>query len=250
MESEFFMRPVLFHWRGFKVWSYPAMVYFGMVAGIVASNAAAHAYGVNAFRVYVASLILLVPALLGAKLLYVVSHWSQYRNNIRPFWALKSGGAALYGGVIVVLPSSLPLLAALKIPVGAFWDGAVFLMLILMFFGRIGCLLNGCCAGRASRSWISMCLPNRSGVWARRLPTQHLEAGWGFLLLIFAVIIRRHLPFSGALFLVVAAGYAGGRLVLESTREETGANKLTIHHAISACVIVAALTALKTYWPH
>jgi prolipoprotein diacylglyceryltransferase len=110
-------------------------------------------------------------------------------------------------------------------------------------------LLNGCCAGRPSGSWVSLYLPNRAGVWTRRIPTQCLEAGWAVVLLIFAVLIRRWMPFPGALFLLVATGYGCGRLVLESTREETAANQFTIHHAISVLMIVLSFAALKTYWP-
>ncbi len=41
------MRPILFQWRGLTVWSYPAMLYIGLVAGVVAGNVAAHAAGIE-----------------------------------------------------------------------------------------------------------------------------------------------------------------------------------------------------------
>src|SRR5258708_14795850 len=178
------MRPVLFRCRGFTPWSYPAMVYFGFVVGIVAGNIAAHAAHVDALRVYVATLVLIPAGLIGAKLLYVFSHWPLYRHNPRRIWDPSQGGAAQYGGLALVLPLSLPLLAALGLSFGAFWDVAVFTILLVMIFGRVGCLMNGCCAGRRSRSWITLYLPNRSGVWDRRIPTQCLETGLAAVLLI------------------------------------------------------------------
>ena len=33
-------------------------------------------------------------------------------------WKRDRGGAAMYGGLLVVLPASIPILAALKIPAG------------------------------------------------------------------------------------------------------------------------------------
>ena len=45
------MRPVLFYWRGRPIWSYPAMLYIGLVFGVLAGNVAAHAEGANAFAV-------------------------------------------------------------------------------------------------------------------------------------------------------------------------------------------------------
>jgi prolipoprotein diacylglyceryltransferase len=156
----------------------------------------------------------------------------------------------MYGGLAVVLPLSVPLLAALQLPLGAFWDVATFTILVGMIFTRVGCLLNGCCAGRPSRTWVSMYLPNHTGVWERRIPTQCLEAGWAGVLLVAAITVWRWLPFPGALFLLVSAGYASGRLVLESMREpQRRATRFTIDHAISAVLVMLSLAALTAYWP-
>ena len=244
------MRPMLFQWRGLTVWSYPAMLYIGLVAGVVAGNAAAHAAGIDAFRAFVATLVLIVPALVGARLFYVVSHWQLYGKSLRRIWNRSDGGYAMYGGLPLALLLSLPLLAALRLPFGAFWDVAMFTVLVGMIFARIGCLMNGCCAGRPSKTGVSAYLPNHMGVWDRRIPTQCLEAGWAAVLLVCAITVWRWLPFPGALFLVVTAGYASGRLLLESTREPlSGASRFTIHHGISVVLIVLSLAALTARWP-
>jgi phosphatidylglycerol---prolipoprotein diacylglyceryl transferase len=244
------MRRVLFQWRGVTIRSYPAMLYLGLVAGVVAGNSAAHAADVDAFRAYVATLILIPAGLLGVRLLYVASHWQFYRENLQRIWNRNEGGAAQYGGLGVVLPLSVPLLAVLQLPLGAFWDVAVFTILVLMIFGRVGCLLNGCCAGRRSQTWISVYLPNHAGTWERRIPTQVLEAAWAVVLLVSAIAAWRWMPFPGALFLFVAGGYGAGRLVLESTRELAhGASRFTIHHAISVVLVVLSLAALTAGWP-
>jgi phosphatidylglycerol---prolipoprotein diacylglyceryl transferase len=243
------MRRVMFRWRGVTIWSYPAMLYVGLVAGVVAGNLAAHRIGIDAFRVYVATLLLLVPALAGARLLYVASHWSTFRGRADRIWSRREGGAAQYGGLLVILPLSLPLLAALRLPIGAFWDVAAFTILVGMIFTRVGCLLNGCCAGRPVRRW-GVYLPNHLGVWKRRVPTQCLEAAWAAVLLVGAVAAWRRLPFPGALFLLVAGGYATGRLVLESAREhDPGAATFTVQHAISLLIATVSFVTLTIRWP-
>jgi phosphatidylglycerol---prolipoprotein diacylglyceryl transferase len=243
------MRPVLWQWRNFRLWSYPAMLYSGLLIGIVVSDLEAHAGGLNAFRVYAASIIFTAAALIGAKWFYVATHWSSYKQNPRSLLRRNQGGASLYGALIAVAAISFPLLSAMRIPVGAFCDFAVFAMLIVMIFGRVGCLLNGCCAGRPTQSWIGIHLPDCNGKWARRIPTPCLEAAWGLMLLATAAVLRPYAPFSGALFLIIVAGYAAGRLVLESTREEATLGRLTIHHAISFLVIVVSLATLVVRWP-
>ena len=244
------MRPMLFQWRGLTVWSYPAMLYIGLVAGVVAGNAAAHAAGMDAFRAFVATLVLIVPALIGARLLHVAAHWQLYRQSLQRIWNRRDGGYAMYGGLPAALLLSVPLLAALQLPFGAFWDVAMLTILVGMIFARIGCLMNGCCAGRPSRSWLSVYLPNHRGVWDTRIPTQCLEAGWAGVLLVSAMTVWRWLPFPGALFLLAAVGYASGRLVLESLREpQPGATRFTIDHAISVVVIMLSLATFTACWP-
>jgi len=244
------MRLILFQWRGITIWSYPAMLYLGLVAGVVAGNVAAHAAGLDAFRVYVATLILIVAALVGARLLHVASYWRLYRRSPQRIWDRRDSGAAQYGGLALALPLSVPLLAALNLPLGGFWDVGMLTILVGMIFTRIGCLLNGCCGGRPSNGWLSMYLPNHRGVWARRIPTQCLEAGLAVVLMVAAVTVWRWLPFPGALFLLVTAGYAAARLGLESLRElDPGAGRFTIHHALSVLLVVMSLAALAAGWP-
>lgn len=226
------------------------MLYVGLVAGVAAGNLAAHAAGIDAFRVFVATLILIVPALIGARLFYVVTHWQLYRRNPNRIWTRGEGGAAQYGGLALVLPFSVPLLRVLQLPLGAYWDVAIFTILVAMILGRVGCLMNGCCAGRVSRTWIGVYLPNHAGVWESRIPTQLLEAGWAGVLLLAAIALWRWLPYSGSLFLLVTAGYGCGRVLLESTREPISpARRLTIHHGISIAMIVLSLTTLAAHWP-
>src|SRR4030095_2097605 len=169
------MRPVLFRVGAFPIHAYPAMLYLGLVCGVIAGDIAAHAAGADPFRVYAATMILIPAALVGARLLFVACEWATYRNDLHRIWNRRDGGAAQYGGLILALPLSLPLLTLIGIDFGQFWDIAAFTILVGMIFTRVGCLVDRCLAGRAARVW-GLCLPNHAGVWTRRIPTQCLEA--------------------------------------------------------------------------
>ena len=225
------------------------MLYIGLVAGVVAGNLAAHASGIDPLRVYFATLVLLVPALAGARLQWVLTHWNFYRQNLRRIWDRGDGGGSMYGGLPLAILFSVPLIHALRLNLGAFWDVAVFTILVGMIFTRVGCLLNGCCAGQPSETWLSAYLPNHRGIWQNRVPTQVLEAFWAGILLLLAVQVRQLVPFRGALFLVVAAGYACGRFLLEFTRErEPDAPGFTWDHGISLITLLASVTLLLFFW--
>lgn len=213
------MRPILFEWGGIEVHSYPAMLYAGLLFGVTAENYAANLVGMDSWGVFLATIILLIPALVGARLAYVLPRWGRYRRRPDLIWDRSEGGAAMFGGLPLALLSSVPLLAAIGMPFWAFWDVATFTFLTAAIFTRVGCLLNGCCGGRPSSSRFALRLPSVDGICEKRLPTQLLDAGWCAILLVGAAALWGRLPFPGALFLYGIGGYAAGRFFLEWSRD-------------------------------
>ena len=243
------MRPVLLQWRKLTIWSYPAMLYVGLLCGVVAGNVVANADGLNPLRVYIATLILIVAALAGARFLYVMANWQDYRSNPARIWNRSQGGYVMYGGFAAMLLVSIPVLRLSHLGFGAFWDVAIFTILVGMFFTRIGCLLNGCCAGAATHTWLGVYLPNSRGIWQKRFPAQIFEAGWAGMLLICAVELRHSVPFPGALFLLMSAGYAGGRLLMEFARERKPSKAgFTLAQVISLVICLMSVSTLTIYW--
>lgn len=226
------------------------MLYFGLLAGVVAGNLAAHRTGVDAFRVFVVTLILIAPAVGGARLLFVATHWNFYRNNLGRIWNRQEGGMAMYGGMPIMLLLSLPVLKLLDLRFGEFWDVAVLTIMTGMVFTKVGCLLNGCCPGRPSRSRMAIMLPGLTGIWEKRIPVQLLESGWAAMVLAAGALLLGRLPFHGALFLVVAAVYGAGRMGLEFLRErKPHATRMPLGHVVSVLTIISALAILGIRWP-
>ena len=243
------MRRVLFQCGGIKIHGYTAMLYLGVVFGVIGGTYGATLHGLDSARVFVALLLLVLPALAGARFLFVASYWKIYRRERSRIWRRSDGGAALYGGLLVSFLVSLPMLGALGIPLGAFWDVATITILVGMVFTKVGCLLNGCCAGHPTEGRIALYLPNAQGVRCRRVPSQLLEAGLAALLLLGSVEVWNRLPFDGALFLSVLAAYGAGRWGLESTRETIDRiGRVSLHRAISAALVGISATSFLVIW--
>jgi prolipoprotein diacylglyceryl transferase len=239
------MRRILFSWRGINIYSYPAMLYVGLLAGIFAGAWVAQRSGMSADRFAIAIVILLIPALAGSRLYFVLTRWDIYRDDPARIWRRTEGGMAMYGGFILVVPLSIPLLRWLDLPFASFWDAAALTILLGMAFTRIGCFLNGCCGGRPSDAWFALSLPDHHGVWRRRIPTQLMEMAFALLLFGAALALRNVAPFPGAIFCLVLAGYGLGRWVLESLREdETAGLDKTTMQATSILLVIAALIGL------
>jgi prolipoprotein diacylglyceryltransferase len=243
------MRPILFEWRGFRIHSYPVLLYLGFVLGITVGDYAANLAGLDPARVLVAMVLLTIPGLLGARVLFVATHWTIYRQNLRRARQRSDGGMAMQGGLLMAVAVSVPLLIALGIPFFAFWDVATFSMLCTLILGRLGCLLHGCCAGRPSDSFFAMNLPDDRGVWTRRAPAQILEAACAVLLLIVATAVSSARPFAGAIFLAVMAAYALFRVTFQQAREaQDWAGGFNVQGALSAAIGSAALAAWLIVW--
>jgi phosphatidylglycerol---prolipoprotein diacylglyceryl transferase len=221
------MRPVLWRWRGIKVLSFPFLVYLGLVLGIAAQNYVANAAGLPAGRIFAATLVLLIPALAGARLLFVAAYWEFYRRDPRRIWRCSEGGASLFGGLPLTLLVSIPLLRWLQVPIGSFWDVTSFTLLIGVMAGRFGCLLHGCCGGR------------------RGIPTQLLEVAWALVVLAAEVICWSRMPFPGALFLTGLGAYGAGRFVLDFTRECSGG---TLDRLTPPLVSILSWTVALVAW--
>ncbi len=231
-------RRFLFEGTAFRVSSYKLMLYLGCVAGVYAGAQVARAAGMPEIRWILTTIALLAVALAGARLLYLRAHRG-------PMWHRDAGGAALYGGLLASLLVSIPVLAAVRLPFWRFWDAASITMLTGLIFTRVGCAMNGCCAGRPTDGPLGFLLPNHRGDLRRRYPAQLLEAAWGGVVLAAVVLLARPSSPGGVLFAEVLAGYGAGRLVLEQLREDSRVG--WFNTALSAALALGG-TAAAMLW--
>ena len=199
-----------------QVHRYKAMIYLGCVVGIYAGTAVAVRDGIDGDGFALAVIALLVPAFAGSRALYVLRHRAVFAGQPGRVVDRRDGGSALFGGLVLSIAVSVPLLAAAGLPFGRFWDAASVTMLVGLVCTRLGCLMNGCCGGRPTEGPIAMALPDVHGVVRRRIPTQLIEAGWGVAVLLATLPV----PWpAGGRGVVVVLSYSGARLATRRWRE-------------------------------
>ncbi len=83
-------------------------------------------------------------------------------------------------------------------------------------FGRIGCLLDGCCYGRVSEYGLTMLV---HGVWEKRVPIQLYESLFLFVLcgVLVLLILRGKGSFNPSIYLIA---YGVWRFIIEFLRDD------------------------------
>ncbi len=150
------------------------------------------------------------------------------------FWA---GGLTYYGGFIGASLMAIFVLRRDRFPFWKAADMAGFTVPLGLGFGRMGCLLAGCCYGLRSESAIALAFPPRSpaseaefkahdlanaSLWSHPvLPTQIFESALCLGIAAFCLLrVHGRKRYDGQVFATFLALYALGRFALEYVRDD------------------------------
>ena len=144
------MDKVAFEIGGFQIAWYGVFMALSFMAGLWTASRRAKRDGIEPETILDIGPWLLVGALIGARALYVISYWRESFAG-DPWWQMfnvRAGGLVYYGGLIGA--SAACILYALRRGM-KLWKLADILapsVALGYVFGRLGCLMNGCCYGR------------------------------------------------------------------------------------------------------
>jgi len=135
------------------------MMVLGFVLGIWLAWWRARRMGEDHRAVASIGLWALVGGVLGARLAFVIERWderfaplrAQGRGLLGDILNITSGGLIYYGGVALATAVILLYLRWRRLPVRRYLDIIAPSLMIGLAFGRMGCLLNGCCYGGRCR---------------------------------------------------------------------------------------------------
>jgi phosphatidylglycerol:prolipoprotein diacylglycerol transferase len=170
--------------------------------------------------------------------------WDAARNVCHPaerdcfgwakFWA---GGLTYYGGFLGAVVSSWYLLKRDRFPYWRAADMAGFVVPVGLAFGRMGCLLAGCCFGLQTDSPLGLVFPARSPASESQFkaglltsmhvpslavhPTQIYESAASLGIAAFCLLyVHPRKRYDGQVFLAFVALYAAARFLLEILRRD------------------------------
>ena len=168
-------------------------------------------------------LVALVAGVLGARMLYVLEHVSEFRREWGSVLALWQGGLTLYGGLVAGVFAGLVMARRLGLPIWVTADALAPSLAIGGVFGRVGCFMNGCCYGRPTRLPWGVTFPADSFAGldfgnAKIHPSQLYFALAGLVLFGIVWFVRKRMSPPGTLFWFSLLLYAAVRIPLDLTR--------------------------------
>ncbi|MBL8087834.1 MAG: prolipoprotein diacylglyceryl transferase [Chthonomonas sp.] len=150
------MIPVFFKIGSFEVRSYGVMLILAVAAGVWWGSKRLTAAGFPGQKLLDGTPWLLIPGALGARIMFIAQEWGYYREHPHELWSLKFDGLTSFGGFLFGALGLIYYCRRIKLPVMRALDALAAPLLMANAVGRVGCLLNGCCFGVATQSWIGI----------------------------------------------------------------------------------------------
>ena len=209
------MHPILLKLGPFTLYSYGLMIALGFLAAVWDVGRRAVRAGLDRKRLQNLALTALLAGILGARVLYVLLNWSQYRGNGWEIFRLDHGGLVYYGGFVAGLAAVFWGARRSQFPLWKTIDLCVPPLVLAHAFGRIGCFLNGCCYGKPTQAPWAVAFPNEC---IPRHPAQLYESA--FLLALFFLLgwLQRRDLRPGTVLLVYGLAYGTWRFNVEFLR--------------------------------
>jgi phosphatidylglycerol:prolipoprotein diacylglycerol transferase len=236
--------PIKIHWYGI-------FIAIGFLAGVWTAGKRGLRHNLSPQLISDLAMWLLVGAIIGARVWHVASYWEKEFSG-KPFieiFKIQNGGLVFYGGFVGAAVAGTIFALWKKLPWFKTADALAPSIALGSVFGRLGCLMTGCCYGKACE------LP-----WAIRFPQEHETHGLpvhptqlydsfaNLLLYLGLAWLYRRKKFDGQVFAVFLIGYAVLRSTVEIFRGDYQTGEihagLTPGQLVSVIIVVIGVALL------
>ena len=215
------MQKIVFHLGNFTIYWYGVLVALGLLAGLWTAGRRAPLSGIHSETVIDLGPWLILGTIVGARALFVISYWREDFAG-QPLWQIfniRGGGLVFYGGLVGASLACILYVRFKKLPLWKIADVLAPSIALGHSIGRIGCLMNGCCYGRACDLPWAIHFPNDHSTHGAGVhPTQIYEAVLNLGLYAALAWLYRRKKFDGQIFALYLLFYAVLRAFVELFR--------------------------------
>ncbi|MDF2538810.1 MAG: putative rane protein [Herbinix sp.] len=243
---------------GYHIAFYGVVIGIGMLLGWLIAEWIAKKTGQNTEMYLDFALIAIVVSVICARLYYVVFAFDEFKDNPLSVFNLRTGGLAIYGGIIGAVLTAFIYTRIKKYPFWLLADTGCIGLVTGQILGRWGNFFNREAFGKYTDGLFAMQLDIRDVAYEFTAPVNYLqtefegktaaynrimeirdkivisegvqyiqvhptflyEAVWNLCLLIFLIIYTKHKKFDGEVMLLYLAGYGLGRAWMEGLRTD------------------------------
>ncbi len=242
----------------FSIALYGICIAAAMLAGILLAAHMAKKTGWDPNIIWDISIWLIIFAIIGARLYYVIFFWDAYKDNLLQIFNLRAGGLAIYGGIIACVIVVFVYCKVRRVNPFRLLDTAAYGLVLGQIIGRWGNFFNREVFGGYTDSLLAMRLPvamvrsrditeavashiAQGTNYIQVHPTFLYEGLWNLGLLILMLLWTGHKKFEGEITLLYFFGYGIGRAWIEYIRTDqlyiTG-TKIPVSIVVSVIMIV------------
>lgn len=259
----------------FQIMFYGIIIACGFLVGLWVAQQEAKRTGQNPEIYMDYLLVMMIPAIIGARIYYVVFSWDSYKDNILEIFNLRHGGLGIVGGVAMAVLVLFLYAKAKKQSALLMLDTMTMGLLIGQIMGRWGNFFNREAFGGYTDGPLAMQIPLKyfeqygrvselesSGILKHLVtltvhgeklsyiqvhPTFLYEGMWNLLLLLCIFIYRKHKKFDGELLCIYLMGYGLGRFFIEGLRVDQlliGHTGIAVTQVVCICIFVGGLIGM------
>ncbi len=156
---------------GLPIRGYGVMVLLGALLALAMANFRARQMGLDPELIFSLAFGMFVCGIAGARLFYVIEYWEtrfqfdNWSDTLVAVLKFTEGGLVVYGSLIGASLAFGWFVRRRRLPTLAIADLIAPSLMVGLAFGRIGCLLNGCCyGGETAQPW-AVTFPQESMVY-------------------------------------------------------------------------------------
>jgi phosphatidylglycerol---prolipoprotein diacylglyceryl transferase len=248
---------------GLPLYAYGTMLCLSVAIGRLMAVRAARRAGLNPHLMDRACVWALLGALVGTRLLYVVTNLDQFANPLDLFLLWK-GGLVAYGGFLGGFVATLLFCRIHGVDLWRWVDCVAPSLCVGLMLTRIGCFLAGCDYGQPWDGPWAVHFPAGSPAFLEQSlqgllpagataslavhPTQLYESLVGLILLALVMAVGRRRTFPGETFLVLVPAYAVLRYLIELFRADLYRGALGPFSTSQVIAVITFLSALALLW--
>jgi len=216
------LHPVILKLGPLEIKSYGVMLAVSFLAGYFLAQRRAKAHRIDQAVLLDLSFYILLSAVIGSRVFYVITHWEQYSANPLAVFYLWEGGLSMMGGILLSLLVCYFYLKAKSIGFKLMADILAPSIALGIALTRVGCFMYGCCYGLPTElSWgVHFPVNSAAGSHFHEAihPTQLYSSAYGIIIFLILLVIERKTPPAGVLFGSLMVLYGMARFTVDFFR--------------------------------